>query len=139
MSGGGAEGLGPKLRTAPGERGLVMKKLACAAIALGLSAPTVLDADLTLPVKATPVAAPAAAPVSPWDIAFGGALMTYYEFLGITHSAHNPSVAAYSELRYNVNKDLQLYYGNAGESIDFPNHAAAEIDFYGGIRPTFDK
>jgi uncharacterized protein (TIGR02001 family) len=26
-----------------------------------------------------------------------------------------------------------------GESIDFPNHAAAEIDFYGGIRPTFGK
>ncbi len=27
----------------------------------------------------------------------------------------------------------------SGESIDFPNNAAAEIDFYGGIRPTFDK
>jgi len=27
----------------------------------------------------------------------------------------------------------------SGESIDFPNRAAAEIDFYGGIRPTFDK
>jgi uncharacterized protein (TIGR02001 family) len=26
-----------------------------------------------------------------------------------------------------------------GESIDFPNRAAAEVDFYGGIRPTFDK
>jgi uncharacterized protein (TIGR02001 family) len=24
-----------------------------------------------------------------------------------------------------------------GASIDFPNHAAAEVDFYGGIRPTF--
>ena len=27
----------------------------------------------------------------------------------------------------------------AGASIDLPNHAAAEIDFYGGIRPTFGK
>ena len=27
----------------------------------------------------------------------------------------------------------------SGESIDFPNRAAAEIDFYGGIRPTFGK
>src|ERR1700687_1803541 len=115
-----------------------MKKFASAAvIALGLSAPTAFAADLTMPVKAPPAAAPAA--TSPWDIAFGGALMTDYEFRGITQSAHKPSAAAYSELRYNVSPILQLYYGNAGESIDFPNHAAAEIDFYGGVRPTFDK
>src|SRR5438093_13441978 len=114
-----------------------MKKLVCAAVALGLSTPAAFAADLTMPLKAAPAAAPAATPL--WDIAFGGALMTDYEFRGITQSAHKPSVAAYSELRYNVNKDLQLYYGNAGESIDFPNHAAAEIDFYGGIRPTFGK
>src|SRR5437870_5021664 len=113
-----------------------MKKLVCAAVALGLSTPAAFAADLTMPVKAAPAAAPAATPL--WDIAFGGALMNDYEFRGITQSAHKPSVAAYSELRYNVNKDLQLYYGNAGESIDFPNHAPAEIDFYGGVRPTFD-
>ncbi len=34
---------------------------------------------------------------------------------------------------------MQYYAGISGESIDFPNNAAAEIDFYGGIRPTFDK
>jgi hypothetical protein len=114
-----------------------MKKFASAAvIALGLSAPAAFAADLTMPVKAPP-AAPAATPL--WDIAFGGALMTDYEFRGITQSAHKPSVAAYSELRYNFNPNLQVYYGNAGESIDFPNHAAAEIDFYGGIRPTIGK
>src|SRR5439155_26218084 len=120
------------------ERGSIVKKFASAAvIALGLSTSAAFAADLTMPVKAPPVAAPAATPL--WDIAFGGALMNDYEFRGITQSAHKPSVAAYSELRYNVNKDLQLYYGNAGAVIDFPNHAAAEIDFYGGVRPTFDK
>jgi hypothetical protein len=36
-----------------------------------------------------------------------------------------------------VTKDLQLYVGVAGESISFPNRAAAEVDVYGGIRPTF--
>jgi hypothetical protein len=114
-----------------------MKKVASAAlVALGLSIPAGYAADMS--VKAPPVA-PAAAPTSPWDIAFGGALMTDYEFRGITQSAHKASVAAYSELRYNFNPNLQVYYGNAGESIDFPNHAAAEIDFYGGIRPTFGK
>jgi hypothetical protein len=115
-----------------------MKKLASATlIAFGLSTPAALAADLTVPVLKAPAAAPAA--TSPWDVAFGGALMTDYEFRGITQSAHKPSAAAYSELRYNFNPNLQLYYGNAGESIDFPNHAAAEIDFYGGIRPTIDK
>jgi uncharacterized protein (TIGR02001 family) len=115
-----------------------MKKLASAAIlAIGFSTSAALAADLTVPVLKAPAAAPAA--TSPWDIAFGGALMTDYEFRGITQSDHKPSVAAYSELRYNFNPSLQVYYGNAGESIDFPNHAAAEIDFYGGIRPTFDK
>ena len=47
--------------------------------------------------------------------------------------------SAYFEPRYNINPDLQLYVGVAGASISFPNRAAAEIDFYAGIRPTFGK
>ena len=58
-------------------------------------------------------------------------------FRGVTQSNHKPSVAAYFEPRYNVTKDLQLYVGVAGASIAFANRAAAEIDIYGGIRPTF--
>ena len=77
-----------------------------------------------LPTKAAPPTPPA----PNWDVAFGGALMSDYEFRGITQSAHRPSVAAYSELRYNMNPSLQFYFGNSGESIDFPNRAAAEID-----------
>ena len=73
----------------------------------------------------------------PWDIAFGGAVMSDYVFRGITQSNHQPSVAAYFEPRYNVNKDLQLYIGTSAESISFANHAAAEVDIYGGVRPTF--
>src|SRR5262249_7938963 len=46
-------------------------------------------------------------------------------------------VAEYQELRYNWNTSLQSYLGLSGESISFPNRAAAEVDFYGGIRPTF--
>src|ERR1700674_1797873 len=101
-------------------------------MALAVSAMPALAADM--PVKAKPVAPVAE---SPFDIAFGSALMTDYNFRGITQSNHRPSVAAYFEPRYNVNKDLQFYVGTSGESIDFPNHAAAEIDFYGGVRPTF--
>jgi hypothetical protein len=48
-------------------------------------------------------------------------------------------VAAYFEPRYNFNENLQAYAGVSGESISFPNRAAAEVDFYAGIRPTFGK
>ncbi len=65
--------------------------------------------------------------------------MTDYNFRGITQSAHHPSAQAGFEPRYNFNSTWQGYVGISGESIDFPNNAAAEIDFYGGIRPTFDK
>jgi uncharacterized protein (TIGR02001 family) len=84
-------------------------------------------------------APPPAPPPNPWDLSFGGALMSDYIFRGVTQSNHRPSVAAYFEPRYNISKDLQLYAGIAGESISFPNRAAAEVDLYAGIRPTFGK
>jgi len=87
--------------------------------------------------KAPP--APPAPPPSPWDVAITAALMTDYNFRGITQSDHKPSTQAGFELRYNQSASMQWYAGISGESIDFPNHAAAEIDFYGGFRPTFDK
>src|SRR6202048_3331403 len=112
--------------------GIVMKKLALLAKALAMVSGSALAADMA--VKA--VKAPPPAPFDPWDIAFGSALMNDYVFRGVTQSNHKPSVAAYFEPRYNVTKDLQLYVGAAGESISFPNRAAAEVDIYGGIRPT---
>jgi hypothetical protein len=114
-----------------------MRGLACAAaLALGCSTVSGLAADLD---KKVPVKAPPAAVMSPWDIAFGSAIMSDYNFRGITQSNHRPSVASYFEPRYNFNDSLQGYLGLSGESISFPNRAAAEIDFYGGIRPTFGK
>src|SRR5207302_8277753 len=108
-----------------------MKTFIVAVVAAGLfGATSAIAADMV--TKAPP-------PPSPWDLAFGGGLMSDYIFRGITQSNHKPSVTAYFEPRYNINKDLQLYAGVSGESIDFPNRAAAEIDFYGGVRPTFDK
>ncbi len=110
-----------------------MKKIVLSVVAaLAASAAPALAADM--PVKAAP--APVVVAPSPFDVAFGGAIMTDYMWRGITQSAHKPSVAAYFEPRYNVNPNLQLYAGLAGESIKFPNKAAAEIDFYGGVRPT---
>jgi uncharacterized protein (TIGR02001 family) len=110
-----------------------MNKFAVAACAaLALSTTTAMSADMA-------VKAPKLVYENPFDIAFGGALMSDYNFRGISQSNNRPSVYSYFEGRYNATKDLQLYATIAGESISFPNRAAAEIDFYGGIRPTFGK
>jgi uncharacterized protein (TIGR02001 family) len=113
--------------------GIVMKKMVLLATALTMITGSAFAADL--PLKA--VKAPPPAAFDPWDIAFGSAVMSDYIFRGVTQSNHNPSVTAYFEPRYNINKDLQLYIGTSTESISFANRAAAEVDVYGGIRPTF--
>jgi uncharacterized protein (TIGR02001 family) len=105
-------------------------------VAASLAASSAFAADMA--VKSPPPAAPAPPP-SPWDIAITAALMNDYNFRGVTQSNHRPSTQAGFEPRYNFNSNWQGYVGISGESIDFPNRAAAEIDFYGGIRPTFDK
>ena len=110
-----------------------MRKMVLLATALAVVSGSALAADM--PVKA--VKAPPPAAFDPWDIAFGSAIMNDYIFRGVTQSNHKPSVAAYFEPRYNVNKDVQLYIGTSFESISFTNRAAAEVDIYGGIRPTF--
>jgi uncharacterized protein (TIGR02001 family) len=110
-----------------------MNKFTIAAVAaFALTTGSALAADL--PVKAKPVVAP---DPPAWDLAFGSAIASDYIFRGVTQSNHKPSVAVYFEPRYNINKDFQLYAGVGGASIDFPNRAAAEVDFYAGFRPTF--
>ena len=105
-----------------------MKKLTIAAVAaFALATGSASAADLV--TKAKPIVAPEP---PAWDLAFGSAIASDYIFRGVTQSNHQPSVAAYFEPRYNINKDIQLYAGIGGASISFPNRAAAEIDFYGG-------
>jgi hypothetical protein len=112
-----------------------MKRVAYSlAVAASLAASSAFAADM--PVKAPPAAA---APPPPWDVVVTAALMNDYNFRGITQSNHDPSTQAGFEVRYNTSSTLQWYAGVSGESINFPNNAAAEIDFYGGVRPTFDK
>jgi len=85
-------------------------------------------------VTKAPVIAPAP---SPWDIAFGGGIMSDYNFRGISQSAHGVAGTAYIEPRINVNDWLQLYAGIAGTSVKLPTDPSAEVDFYAGVRPTF--
>lgn len=90
------------------------------------------DLRAKMPLKAAPPVV-----VSPWDFAFGASIVSDYRFRGVSQSNRQPGVAAYFEPRYNVTDTLQLYAGVGGASISFANNAAAEIDVYGGIRPTF--
>ncbi len=113
-----------------------MRKLIIAALVGAASMTTAVAADLGRIVTKAPPAPP---PASPFDIAFGAAIMSDYNFRGISQSNRKPSVTAYFEPRYNINDNFQLYAGIGGYSIEFPNNAAAEIDIYAGVRPTFGK
>ncbi len=112
-----------------------MNKIAYSIIvAASLATTSAFAADMS--TKAPPAPPP---PPSPWDIVVTTALMSDYNFRGITQSDHKPSTQGGFEWRYNFNPNFQGYAGLSGESIDFPNNAAAEIDAYFGVRPTFDK
>jgi len=112
----------------------MMKRSACLiVVAASLASSSAIAADMV--VKAPPAASASSA----WDVAITGALMSDYNFRGITQSNHQPSAQVGVEPRYNFSSSLQGYVGVSGESIDFPNRAAAEMDLYGGIRPTFGK
>ena len=74
-------------------KGSKMKKFVMSVVAAAtMCGGAAIAADM--PVKARP--APVAV-VSPWDWAFGGALMSDYNFRGISQSNRGPSVTAYSE------------------------------------------
>src|ERR1700759_2038202 len=107
-----------------------MKKLGYSLVlAAGLASSSVMAADMA--VKAPPVAAP---PPSPLDVVVTAALMTDYNFRGVTQSNHKPSTQAGFELRYNWNSNWQSYGGISGESINFPNNAGWGAELYAGLR-----
>jgi hypothetical protein len=107
-----------------------MKKLVLSVVAAAtMSGGVAIAADM--PVKARP--APVVV-VSPWDWAFGGALMSDYNFRGISQSNRGPSVTAYSETRYNVNSSFQLYLASQYWAVTLPTDPTAEVDIYGGAR-----
>jgi uncharacterized protein (TIGR02001 family) len=116
------------------DEGLTMKKtLMTALVTAAISVTAAQAADLGKMVTK----APPPPVVSPWDVAFGAAIMTDYNFRGISQSDRGPSVNAYFEPRYNISDSLQLYIGLAGSSVKLAQDPTMELDVYGGIRPTF--
>jgi uncharacterized protein (TIGR02001 family) len=120
-----------------------MKKamiLGAGSLALLLAGPAVAaDAPVT---KAPKVAA--APPTPDWDIAVTAAVMSDYNFRGITQSNHGASGTAALEFQYNKIPAGQLYAGIQAWAINFPlnkgfTDPSAEIDLYGGWRNTWGK
>src|ERR1700733_12748611 len=98
-----------------------MKKVAYSLVlAAGLASSSVMAADMA--VKDPPAAAP---PPSPWDVVVTGGLVPHYNFRVPTHATNKPSTAAGFKVRYNWNSNGQSNGGISGESINFPNNAAA--------------
>ena len=110
-----------------------MKKVVMSVVAAALCSSTAFAADM--PVKAVP--APAA-PASPWDWAFGAALMSDYNFRGISQSNRGPSVTAYSETRYNASSAVQFYLASQYWAVTLPTNPTAEVDVFGGVRFSAD-
>lgn len=109
-----------------------MKKFAMLlAAATTMCGSAAIAADM--PVKARPGVV---AVTSPWDWAFGAALMSDYNFRGISQSNRGPSVTAYSETRYNVNSSFQLYLASQYWAVTLPTNPTAEVDIFGGFRVT---
>ena len=109
-----------------------MKKFVLSVVAtLAVVASPALAADMPAKAPKAPVAAP-----SPFELAIGAALVSDYNFRGISQSDRKPSLWGYIEPRYNISKDVQIYAGLGVETIKFPNNANLEVDLYAGIRPT---
>jgi uncharacterized protein (TIGR02001 family) len=121
------------MKTKTTVRGLVLG-IGAAALISGAA----VAADV--PVKVRPVA-PAATPT--WDIAFGGIVMSDYNFRGVSQSNRGPSAGAYFEPQF-VTSFGTLYLGLAGYGVNWPSAPAfgftdpsAEIDFTAGWRNTW--
>ena len=66
------------------------------------------------------------------DIAFGASITSNYISRGLTNSNDKPALQGYLEASYNIG-----YVGVWASNVDFGDANKAEIDIYGGIRPTF--
>jgi uncharacterized protein (TIGR02001 family) len=115
-----------------------MKKVVLSVVAAVAFAAPALAADL--PTKARPMAAPPPPATPVFDIAFGGVVMSDYNFRGISQSNRGPSAGAYVEPQFNTPIG-QFYVGLGGLAINWPSSPtfgftdpSAEIDIYGGWR-----
>src|SRR3954466_9721798 len=94
---------------------------------------SILVAAAVVAASAQPIESP-----SRWDVAFGSAFVSDYNYRGITVSGQRPSVIAYVEPRYKLADRLEAYAGLNSTSIQLPNGSPIQMYYYAGVRSTFD-
>jgi opacity protein-like surface antigen len=110
-----------------------MKTFVLSIVAASALASSALAADLKPVLKAKPAAPPPAW----WEIAYGGALMSDYNFRGISQSDRGMAGTFYFEGRLNPIPDvLQFYAGAQAWTTKLPTTPVGEFDLYGGMRVT---
>lgn len=110
-----------------------MRKLAVfGALTLGAAAVAGPAVAADLPSAKAPVEAPAPAPSTPFDIAFGVKYTSNYGFRGISQSNGFGVPQGYAELQL---FDNLLYVNGFVSKVDLPTKADVEADIAVGIRP----
>lgn len=106
-----------------------------------LAGAAMLGSGVATAAELPPPAVPAAiaTPVL-FDLAFGGKLLSDYNFRGISQTDLRPAVQGYAELQI---WDNFFYAGVFGSNVKLPTNPDAEVDLTAGIRPklgpvTFD-
>jgi uncharacterized protein (TIGR02001 family) len=120
-------------------KGTAMKNMK--GLLLGIGAAAFLS-GAALAADAPVLKAPPAPATPLWDLAFGAALMSDYNFRGVSQSNREISFGAYSELQFNPAGAGQFYAGLAAWRINWPTsigftNPAAEVDITGGWRNTW--
>jgi uncharacterized protein (TIGR02001 family) len=110
----------------------ITRTIATTIAAFALLTTSALAADI---VRKAPMLAPAPPP-PPCDLAFGGGVQSDYNFRGISQTDRGPGGYAYVEPRCKIVPNVELYAGIWAWSVKLPTDPAAEVDLYGGIRPT---
>lgn len=108
------------------------KKWAAAALAFGslaFAAPAAQAADLAV-AEPAPVIAP-----SIFDVAFGVKLTNDYILRSVSQTSGHAAVQGYAE----VTALDWFYAGVWGSNVDFGGPQSLELDWYAGIRHTFDR
>lgn len=83
------------------------------------------------------VAEPLEAAVAPsfFDVAFGVKLASDYNLRSVSQTSGNPALQGYAE----VSAFDWLYVGVWGSNVDFGGPQSLELDWYAGVRHTFDR
>lgn len=109
-----------------------MRKIFLATAMVLAASSSAYAADLALKAAPKPKA-----PEPWWEIAYGGAVMSDYNFRGISQSDRGIAGTFYVEGRASIIPDkLQLYGGIQPWTVKLPTTPAGEFDLYGGVRGT---